>query len=174
MRAILNQLLDTLHSAAATHGVEPLRSLGESYIGVCGLSSPRLDHATRTLMWARTATLAVQRLGDDWAKNVSLRFGLASGEIDVLLIGRGHTAYDIWGRTLSICRRIAVEAEPGCVRLSESTYTLLTEVDGFEPCPPIETQAFGTIRSWSRPAVEHAAVEATILSETQSAPRATE
>ncbi|MBV8212151.1 MAG: HAMP domain-containing protein [Verrucomicrobia bacterium] len=55
VRAVLNQLLDILHSTAATHGVELLRSLGESYIGVCGLSSPRLDHATSALAWTRTA-----------------------------------------------------------------------------------------------------------------------
>jgi class 3 adenylate cyclase len=90
-------------------------------------------------------------------KSVSLRFGLASGEVDVLLIGRCHTAYDIWGRPLSISRRIVQEAEPGCVRLIDSTYSLLTDVDGFEPCPPIETRAFGTIRTWSRAVVRPAA-----------------
>lgn len=154
VRAILNALLVSLNNAAASHGVEPLRSVGESYIGVCGLSSPYLDHATRTLAWARTATLALERMGEEWAKSVSLRFGLASGEIDVLLIARGHAAYDIWGHTLGVARRIVQEADPGSVRVSESTYALLTDVDGFEPCPPIETPAFGAIMTWSRSAVE--------------------
>lgn len=174
VRAILNQLLDTLHSAATIHGVEVLRSVGESYIAVCGLSSPRLDHASRTLAWTRTASLAVRRLGDDWVKNVSLRFGLASGEIDVLLMGHGHTAYDVWGPTLSICRLIAVQAEPGCVRLSDSTYALLSDVDGFEPCKPIETRALGTVKSWSRLAVEHLAVETAVQPEASAATRAME
>jgi class 3 adenylate cyclase len=107
-------------------------------------------------------------------KNVSLRFGLASGEIDVLLMGRGHTAYDIWGRTLSICRLLAVQAERGCVRLSESTYSLLIDVDGFEPCPPIVTDAFGAVNSWSRPVVEQVAVDAAVLPEARPAPRPTE
>jgi len=101
-------------------------------------------------------------------KNVSLRFGLASGEIDVLLMGRGHAAYDIWGRTLSICRLIALQAEPGCVRLSESTYSLLSDVDGFEPCPPIVTEAFGAVNSWSRPAVEKVPIDAAIRPEARS------
>src|SRR3984957_13998097 len=96
LHAILNALLDALNSAAASHGVEPVRSLGESYVAVCGLSAPRLDHAARALAWARAATLALQRLTHEWAKFVSLRFGLASGEIDVLLIGQCHAAYDIW------------------------------------------------------------------------------
>jgi len=169
VRSILNALLDALNSAATSHGVETVRSLGESYVGVCGLSSPRLDHAARALAWTRAVTLALQRLGDDWVKSVSLRFGLASGEIDVLLIGRGHVAYDIWGRTLKIARRIVQEAEPGCVRLSDSTFALLTDVEGFEPCPPIETSALGTIRTWSGPAVERAAVNVAASAETQLA-----
>ena len=165
VRTILNALLDTLNSAATSQGVEPVRSLGESYVGVCGLSSPRLDHAARALAWARAATLALQRLGHEWAKFVSLRFGLASGEIDVLLVGRAHAAYDIWGRPLSVARRIVQEAEPGCASLSDSTYALLTDVDGFKPCPPIDTPALGVIRIWSRPVVECVAVEAAAQSE---------
>ncbi len=170
VQGIIDGLLNALNRAAAGHGVEPVRSLGESYVGVCGLSSPRLDHAMRTLTWARSATLALQRLADEWAKFVSLRFGLASGEIDVLLIGRCHAAYDIWGRTLSVARRIVQEAEPGCVRLSDSTYGLLTDVEGFEPCQPIETPALGTLRTWSRPTVERPAIEVAGPEQTQPVP----
>jgi class 3 adenylate cyclase len=170
VRTILNALLDALNSAATSQGVEPVRSLGESYVAVCGLSSPRLDHAARTLAWARAATLALHRLGHEWVKFVSLRFGLASGEIDVLLVGRAHTAYDIWGRTLSVARCIVQEAEPGCVSISDSTYALLTDVDGFKPCPPIETPALGVIRIWSRPVIERVAVEAAAPPETKTVP----
>jgi len=159
VRNILNALFAALNSAATTQGVEPVRSLGESYVAVCGLSSPRLDHASRTLAWARAATLALQRLGHDWTKFVSLRFGLASGEIDVLLLGRCHSAYDIWGRTLSVARCVVQEAEPGSISLSESTYSLLTDVDGFNACPPIENPALGTITTWNRPLVERPDVE---------------
>ena len=128
----------------------------------------QLDHAARTLSWARAATLALHRLGHEWVKFVSLRFGLASGEIDVLLVGRAHAAYDIWGRTLSVARCIVQEAAPGWVSLSESTYALLTNVDGFKPCPPIETPALGIISTWSRPVVDRVAVEVAAPPETQS------
>ena len=88
-----------------------------------------------------------------------LAFRLGFREIDVLLIARGNVAYDIWGGTLKVARHIVQEAEPGYVRLSDSTYALLTDVEGFVPCPPIETSAFGTIRSWSGPVVERTAAE---------------
>jgi class 3 adenylate cyclase len=150
----LGVLHDALSNAAAAHGVELVRCLGESYIGICGLSSPRLDHAARSLAWTRAATLSVGRLGDDWAKSVSLRFGLASGEIDVLLLPRGHSGYEIWGRTLSIARHIAIETWSDYVRIDDSTYQLLTDVESFEACPPIANPTWGTIASWSRPIVE--------------------
>jgi class 3 adenylate cyclase len=172
VRTILNALLDALNSAAASQGVEPVRSLGESYVAVCGLSSPRLDHAARTLAWARTAALALQRLGYEWVKFVSLRFGLASGELDVVMVGRAHTAYDIWGRTLSVARCIVQEAEPGCVSLSDSTYALLTDVDGFKSCPPIDAPALGVIRIWSRPVVERVVVKGAAQPETKTVPYA--
>jgi class 3 adenylate cyclase len=159
VRTILNALFAALNGAAIAQGVEPVRSLGESYVAVCGLSSPRLDHASRTLAWARAATLALQRLSYDWAKFVSLRFGLASGEIDVLLLGQSHAAYDIWGRTLGVARCVVQETEPGSISISESTYALLTDVDGFKACPPIENPALGIITTWTRPLVEHPAVE---------------
>jgi class 3 adenylate cyclase len=151
VRNILNALLAMLNSTAITHGVEPVSSLGESYVAVCGLSSPRLDHASRTVSWARAATVALQRLGHDWTKFVSLRFGLASGEIDVLLLRRCHAAYDIWGRNLGVARCVVQETEPGWMSLSDKTYVLLTDVGGFKPCQPIENPALGLITTWSCP-----------------------
>ena len=150
----LSALHNVFDTAASAHGVELVRSLGEGYIGICGLSSPRLDHATRTLAWTRTATLAVERLRGDWTKSISLRFGLASGEIDVLLLSRGHSAYDIWGRTLAIARCIAAATRPGFVRVSDSTYRLLTDVEGLEARPPIENPVWGSITAWERQVVE--------------------
>ena len=155
MSEVMNALLDVVIGAAASHGVEPVRSLGETQIAVCGLSSPCLDHATRALAWTQSAALAVQRLNADWARGVTLRFGMASGEIDVLLLRRGHAAYDIWGRTLAVARRIAVDTEPGGVRVSESTHALLADVEGFEPAPPVTTPVLGILKVWARPILAH-------------------
>ena len=157
MGEILNTLLDTINGVAAAQGVEPMRSLGESHIAVCGLSSPQLDHATRTLAWTQSAAMAVQRLGADWTQSISLRFGLASGEVDLLLLQRGHAAFDIWGQTLSIARRIAVETQPNSVRVSESTYTLLADAEGFEPAALIVDPALGPLATWVRPATPRGA-----------------
>ena len=48
---------------------------------------------TWSLAWERTATLVLQRTGDQRAKSVSVVFGRTFGEMNVLLIERGHTTY---------------------------------------------------------------------------------
>ena len=146
----LNALFDVLLATARQFGVEPVHSRGESYVAVCGLSSPRLDHADRTLAWARESALAVSRIGEDWAQAVTLRFGAASGDVDVLVFSAGHTPYDVWGRTLGVARLMAFAASPGSVRVDASLHALLTEVEGFKACPPIADAALGEIANWSR------------------------
>lgn len=153
IRQRLDVLWNALGKSASAHGVEPVRSLGESYIVVCGLSSPRLDHAARTLAWAREASIAAEQLSKNWGASISLRFGLASGGIDVLLLSHGHSAFDIWGHTLRVARYIAVGTPSGHVSISDSTYGLLSDVRGFERCPATEGAAWGSISSWVRPAV---------------------
>ena len=128
-----------------------MHALGESYVAVCGLSSPRFDHADRTLAWIRESTLGISRIGADWVGTVSLRFGVASGDLDVLVYSAGHAPYDVWGRTLGVARLLAVAASPETARVDESAFALLTAVEGFQACPPVENGPSGRIASWSLP-----------------------
>ena len=156
MQERLAAVFELLARTAAAHGVEPVRSIGESWFGISGLSAPRLDHAPRSLAFAEDATAAVQRLGQSWSESLSLRIGLCSGEIDVGIGIRDPSSYDVWGRTLAIARRIAVDAAPGEIRVSESTFSLLPSDIGFAPCETIQTPAWGSIDSWHRPALMQA------------------
>lgn len=149
----LSELLDALNASAPSFGVETVGSLGEVHVSVCGLSAARLDHATSALAWTRSATLALRRLDSDWARSIDLHFGIASGPVDVLMLRRGNAAYDMWGRTLSVARRLAMEAAPGSVLVDDTTYGLLPNADDFEPYSPIVVPALGTLTAWSRPAL---------------------
>nr|WP_294523024.1 adenylate/guanylate cyclase domain-containing protein [uncultured Rhodopila sp.] len=152
MSEVLSAVLNALNATAAAHGVETVRSLGEIHVAACGLSSPRLDHAARALAWTRSATLAIRQVSLDRGSPITLGFGLASGEIDVLLFAGVPTGFDLWGHPLEAARRSAYEAQPGHVRVSESCYMLLNDLDGFQPCPLMEHPAYPTLRTWSRPA----------------------
>jgi class 3 adenylate cyclase len=153
IRERLDALLNALSRAAVNHGVEPVRSLGELYIGVCGLSSPRLDHAARALAWTRTAGNAVEQLGQEWDVPISLRFGLASGDIDVLLLSHGHSAFDLWGPTLNLARTIAQSIATGHVGVSNSAHRLLSNVQGFEHSESVAAALETRADCWIRPII---------------------
>jgi class 3 adenylate cyclase len=151
IRERLDTLLNALSRAAENHGVEPIRSLGELYVGVCGLSSPRLDHAARALAWTRTASSAIEQLGQEWTVPISIHFGLASGDIDVLLLSHGHSAFDIWGDTLSLARAIVQVLPAGHVGVSDYTHRLLSDVQGFEKSEVTVSKPGSPTPCWTRP-----------------------
>ena len=147
----LDALLNALSRTAAANGVEPVRSLGETYIGICGLSSPRLDHAVRAVDWMRAASLAAEQLSLEWGEPISLRFGVASGEIDVLLLSHGHSAFDIWGYTLSIARYMVEGIQGGHVAVSDATLRLLSDIGGFEQRSITIPPSGEVVTAWVRP-----------------------
>jgi class 3 adenylate cyclase len=147
----LNALLKALSRTAAANGVEPVRSLGETYIGICGLSSPCLDHAVRALDWIHTASLAVEQLSLNWGVPISLRIGVASGEIDVLCLSHGHSAFDIWGATLSVARTIVEGIQDGHVAVSDAAFRLLSDIGGFEERSITVPSSGDVVSAWVRP-----------------------
>lgn len=86
--AVLNEIIDAFDAAAARFGVEKVKTLGESYFAACGLSTPRLDHATRAVAFAEECCRILTRLSQNWNLPLELRAGVASGEVTAGLIGR--------------------------------------------------------------------------------------
>jgi class 3 adenylate cyclase len=154
---IMNAIIDAFDEAATRHGIEKLKSVGESYIAACGLTSPRLDHAARAVAFAEEACRILDRLRRGWNLPLALRAGIASGEVEAGLIGRQRTVYDLWGVTMLIARRIVFEAGPYAIRITAATHDLLGDDTGFRTMPPITNASLGEIETFERPALAEAA-----------------
>ena len=148
----LTELTDTLDEAAARHGIEKIKTLGDIYLAACGISVPRLDHARRALAFVEEAASVVARFNGAWQGDLSLRAAIASGAIEAGLIGRQRRVYDVWGPNFAIARRLLHEAAPGEVRLTEATHALLPALTGFVAGAPIEVPGAGLVQSWRGPA----------------------
>ncbi len=149
----LNELVDALDEAAHRHGVEKIKTLGESYIGACGLSVARLDHARRALAFVEDAARAVARFGHAWREPLAIRASITSGDVETGLVGRHRTLYDIWGRNFAIVRRVVFDTEPGHVGVTASTFAMLPDTTGFAPMPSIGFPTGESVATWQRPAL---------------------
>jgi adenylate cyclase len=131
--ALLNEIFSDFDHLVEEHGIEKVKTIGDSYMVVGGVPLPMPDHAVRCADMA-IAMLAIievfnQRHGYDW----QLRVGMHTGPLVAGIIGSKKFAYDLWGDTVNIASRLESHGEPGMIQLSQATATLLGKLFHLEP-----------------------------------------
>ncbi len=118
---LLSRAFVELDELAARHGLEKIKTLGDGYLAVAGVTTPRPDHAlAATAMALEIELTLVQALAEEWP-SIRMRVGLATGPVMAGVIGTDRFSFDVWGDTVNTASRIASLAEPGGVQITEET-----------------------------------------------------
>ena len=147
---LLSELFDAMDSIAAEHGIEHIKTFGEQYIAVCGMTVPRLDHAQRAIAFCDALANEVKRIVIEKGMHFQLRASLASGDINAGIVGNNRYAFDIWGKPLSYVRRLIHDTEGNEVRITAETMALLGGSAGFIERPNVQALTLGPIRNFGR------------------------
>lgn len=123
----LDSLFSAFDQVADRHGLEPLKTLGDSYRCVGGLfaedggcvdhASQAVEAALQMIAAAREYSRAMSRPDLPWA----LRVGIHTGPLVSGLVGRRKVNFDVWGETVSIAARFKELGEGGRVNVSRTT-----------------------------------------------------
>lgn len=112
-----------------SHGLEKIKTIGDSYMCVAGVPVERETHAVDAVRAALEINVFIemekykrQAHGQTW---FNIRIGLHSGPVVAGIVGLKKFAYDIWGDTVNIASRLESSGEPGKVNISGSTYDLV-------------------------------------------------
>jgi guanylate cyclase len=143
----LNQLFSIFDRLAARHGVEKIKTMGDSYIAVAGAPNARADHAEAAVRMAVEMHREVVRMKGLRMRNLQLRIGLASGPVIAGVIGRNRYAYDLWGETVNVAARMESYGLPGRVQLAASTRELLGD-DLPLTARRLTVKGMGPMRAW--------------------------
>jgi class 3 adenylate cyclase len=127
----LDQLVQVIDVAADKNGVEKVRTAGDSYFAVCGLSTPHLDHRQRGLAFAKDLHAIAEKFGRDSGGDLKVKIGVAAGSAISGVIGREKLAFDIWGKPVSECETLSSLAAPGDIRVSKEFAESLKETARF-------------------------------------------
>jgi class 3 adenylate cyclase len=149
---LLNDLVTAFDEAAERHGVEKVRTVGSSYLAVCGLSVQRPDHARRMVEFGQDLLGIVRRFNLERRTNLGARVGINTGPVVGGVVGRTRFIYDLWGVTVNVARRLA-EGEVNTVRVTQAVRDRLSDLYDFDG--PLEFAVPGERRRsvWSvRPA----------------------
>jgi class 3 adenylate cyclase len=115
----VEQMVEVLDSAAELHGLRRIKVVGDAWVAVCGLDTPRVDHLARSISVALDAAASSPDTGRDEAA-AEASVGVATGPISAGLAGSGHLMYDAWGPTVTQASRLARMAPQGTILISDA------------------------------------------------------
>ena len=130
---LLNEIFSAFDLLAEKHGLEKVKTNGDTYMVAGGLSVPRTDHAEASAELALNLQEEIQRLNREYDTSIRLRIGICTGPVVAGVIGRGRFAYDLWGETVNLACRLESMGEAGKIQIAESTYGRLKHKYQFAP-----------------------------------------
>jgi len=139
---LLSRLFAGFDKLVAEHGLEKIKTIGDNYMVVGGLTDAHQDHALSVVRLG--LAMLEEAEGHDALGRMQLRVGVHSGPVIGGVIGTHKVAFDLWGDTVNVASRLQELGPPGRIHLSEATMKLVR--DHFE-CEPLgESQLRGHSR----------------------------
>lgn len=107
------------------YGIEKIKTMGDSYLGVSGLNNEAANHTLSITLAAMEIQSFMHKYMNDKKAVGELYFdnkiGIHTGDIISGVVGKTKFSFDIWGPTVNIASRMQSSCEPGKINISEST-----------------------------------------------------
>jgi guanylate cyclase len=146
------ELLNDLHTGfddiMEKHGLEKIRTIGDGYMAVSGLPTPRPDHAHAMAEAALEMLDFARGLAPPHERPIALRIGINSGTIMAGVIGRKKFSYDVWGDPVNVASRMESHGLSNCIQITEDTYRLIKDDFICAPRGVVEIKGKGEMRTW--------------------------
>lgn len=130
---LLNQVFSLFDRLAEQHGVQKIKTIGDTYMAVCGLPEPQADHAERIAEMALNMQREIAAIDSGTREAFRLRIGIHSGEVIAGVVGTHKLAYDVWGPAVNLASRMESSGVAAGIQVSAASYDLLGDKFLFEP-----------------------------------------
>jgi adenylate cyclase len=163
----LDRLYTDLDALVDRHGLEKVKTSGDSYMVVSGVPEPRDDHIEALACLALDMADAVADLKDPQGREVPLRIGLAAGPVVAGVVGARKFFYDVWGDAVNVAARMETTDVEGRIQVPQDVYERLNHAFLLEERGEVDVKGKGVMTTWYlvgrrndeavRSAVEHGA-----------------
>ncbi len=140
---MLNELFSHFDRLAERHGLEKIKTIGDSYMVVAGVPHPVEQHALQITRMALDMAAVVVEFSRRVGEDLSIRLGVHTGSVVAGVIGEKKFIYDLWGDTVNIASRMESTGVPGRVQLSAVTAELVSGSFELEARGPIDVKGKG-------------------------------
>ena len=141
----LNGLFTDFDALALELGIEKIKTLGDAYMGACGIPTLRENHAEKITEFAFRVLDVSKKHRFPGHDIIKVRIGLHCGPVIAGVIGGHKYTYDLWGDTVNTASRMESQGQREEVHVSESFVRNLCGLSGSESFPDTITLSFGVI-----------------------------
>jgi adenylate cyclase len=106
------------------HGVEKIKTIGDSYMAVAGLDGDDSAGAIAVGQLALAMMNVIAQHPPLGRSRLAMRIGIHCGEATAGVIGETRFSYDVWGDTVNLASRMESYGEPGRIQVSEAFRSL--------------------------------------------------
>jgi class 3 adenylate cyclase/CheY-like chemotaxis protein len=145
---LLNDLFSRFDQLADRHGLEKIKTIGDSYLVVGGLPEPKPDHAEAVAEMALGMLDAMADINRERGTSLCLRIGMNSGPVVAGVIGHKKFTYDLWGSAVNLASRMQSLGLANRIHLPPDTYQLLRDKFEFTERGTIFCKGMGDITTY--------------------------
>ena len=145
--SLLNDLFSRFDRIADVHGLEKIKTIGDSYLVVGGLPDIRANHAEAVAEMALEMLVALEDLNRERGTTLALRIGINSGPVVAGVIGRKKFTYDLWGETVNLAQRMQSSGLPNRIHLTADACELLREKFRFTERGTVDCKGLGKVHT---------------------------
>jgi len=125
MVRLLNQIFSQFDYLAEQHGLEKIKTIGDSYMVVGGLPLERADHLEAIANMALDMQEAIAKVQTPHQTPFRMRIGINTGPVIAGVIGVKKFIYDLWGDTVNTASRMESHGVPGSIQVTQAVYDRL-------------------------------------------------
>jgi adenylate cyclase len=144
----LDRLYTDLDALVDRHGLEKVKTSGDSYMVVSGVPQPREDHIEALACLALDMADAVADLKDAEGREVPLRIGLAAGPVVAGVVGARKFFYDVWGDAVNVAARMETTDVEGRIQVPHNVYERLNHAFVLEKRGEVDIKGKGVMHTW--------------------------
>jgi adenylate cyclase len=141
---LLDHYFTAFDDIVARHGLEKLKTIGDAYMAVGGLTVTERGHQIGACLAALEMQAAVARIKARSEKlrlpALELRVGIHTGPVVSGVVGHRRWAFDIWGDAVNIASVMEARGAPGRINISETVAGHVKALFELEPRGSIEAK----------------------------------